>query len=211
MIHFSIFGIPVAVQPFFWVTMALLGGAIHANTPEALLELALFILAGFISIMVHELGHALTIKHYRLPTSITLQAFGGYATYPSGRLSRPQNFLVTAAGPAVQLVLALVAHVLLHRLPFNQGIFMFLDALRLVSFFWAVLNLFPVLPLDGGQLVNAVLGPARIRITLWITIIAAVGVTLLALTLHPRQYFLAIFFGMFAYQAGQALRETRLR
>lgn len=209
MIHFSIFGIPVAVQPFFWVTMALLGNAINANTPEALLKLALFMLAGFISIMVHELGHALTIKHYKLPTSITLQAFGGYATYPPGRLTRPQNFLVTAGGPAAQLVLALIAHVLLHYLPFNQGIFSFLDSLRWVSVAWAVINLFPVLPLDGGQLVNAVLGPARIRITLWITIITAVAVVLLALNLHPRQIFLAIFFGMFAFQAGQALRESR--
>ncbi|MBX3739475.1 MAG: site-2 protease family protein [Akkermansiaceae bacterium] len=209
MIHFSIFGIPVAVQPFFWVTMALLGGAIHANTPEALLKLALFILAGFISIMVHELGHALTIKHYKLPTSITLQAFGGYATYPAGRLSRPQNFLVTAGGPAAQLVLALIAHVLLHRLPYNEGIFSFLGSLRWVSVAWAVLNLLPVLPMDGGQLVNAVLGPARIRITLWITIITAVVVGLLALKIGL--FILAILLGMFAFQAGQALRETRWR
>jgi stage IV sporulation protein FB len=209
MIQFSIFGIPVAVQPFFWVTMALIGGALNANTPEALLKLALFILAGFISIMVHELGHALTIKHYKLPTSITLQAFGGYATYPSGRLSRPQNFLVTAAGPAAQLVLALVAYVLLNRLPPNDGIDKFLESLMLISLLWAVLNLLPVLPMDGGQLVNAVLGPARIRITLWITIVTGVLVGLLALKIG--MFFLAIILGMFAFQAGQALRATRWR
>jgi len=211
MIHFSIFGIPVAVQPFFWVTMALLGGALDQRTmtPDGLLKLALFMLAGFISIMVHELGHALTIRHYKLPTSITLQAFGGYATYPGGRLSRPQNFLVTAGGPAAQLILGLIAHILLHRLAYNEGIFSFLGSLRWVSVAWAVLNLLPVLPMDGGQLVNAVLGPARIRITLWITIITAVVVGLLALKIGL--FILAILLGMFAYQAGQALRETRLR
>jgi stage IV sporulation protein FB len=211
MIHFSIFGIPVAVQPFFWVTMALLGGALNPSTmtPEGLLKVVLFMLGGFISIMVHELGHALTIRHYKLPTSITLQAFGGYATYPSGRLSRPQNFLVTAGGPAAQLVLALIAHVLLNRLPQENGIYPFLVDLRWISVVWAVLNLLPVLPMDGGQLVNAVLGPAHIRITLWITIITGVLVGLLALKVGL--FFLAIFLGMFAFQAGQALREIRGR
>lgn len=210
MIHFSIFGIPVAIQPFFWVTMALIGGALDANTPEGLLRLALFIIAGFISILVHELGHALTIKHYKLPTSITLQAFGGYATYPPGRLSRPQNFLVTAAGPGLQLVLALVAHVILHRLSLGQErILWFLSDLKWVSIFWAVLNLLPVLPMDGGQLVNAVLGPARLRITLWITVVTGVIVGLLSLKIG--QFFLTILLGMFVFRAVQALREVRFR
>lgn len=205
MIHFSIFGIPVSIQPFFWITMVLLGASGGVDTPQAILELALFVLAGFISILVHELGHALTIKSYRVPTSITLQAFGGYATYPARSLNRLQSFLVTAAGPALQLVLALVAHVLINRLPFNEGIFSFLKDLRWVSIAWALLNLLPVLPLDGGQLVNALLGPSRIKITLWITIIT--GVVIGGLGLYAGLLILAILLGMFAFQAYQALRE----
>ena len=205
MIHFSIFGIPVSIQPFFWITMVLLGASGGVDTPQAILELSLFVLAGFISILVHELGHALTIKSYRVPTSITLQAFGGYATYPARSLNRLQSFLVTAAGPALQLVLALVAHVLLNRLPFNEGIFSFLKDLRWVSIAWALLNLLPVLPLDGGQLVNALLGPSRIKITLWITIIT--GVVIGGLGLYAGLLILAILLGMFAFQAYQALRE----
>lgn len=208
MLNFSIFGIPVSVQPFFWLTMALLGGALRTNSAEALLSLVLFMLAGFISILVHELGHALTIKHYRLPTQITLHGFGGYASYPGGILTRSQSFLVTAAGPAFQLVLALIAYVLMRRLPIT-GITPFLVSLYFVSFFWALLNLLPVLPMDGGQLVNATLGPARIRTTLWISIITGVGVGIYALKIG--QPFLAILLGMFAFQAGQALRETRWR
>ena len=205
MIHFSIFGIPVSIQPFFWITMVLLGASGGVDTPQAILELSLFALAGFISILVHELGHALTIKSYRVPTSITLQAFGGYATYPARSLNRLQSFLVTAAGPALQLVLALVAHVLINRLPFNEGIFSFLKDLRWVSIAWALLNLLPVLPLDGGQLVNALLGPSRIKITLWITIIT--GVVIGGLGLYAGLLILAILLGMFAFQAYQALRE----
>ena len=209
MIHFSLFGIPIQIQPFFWITMALLGGATNASTSQGLLKLGLFIIAGFISILVHELGHALTIKSYRVPTSITLQAFGGYASYPAGRLNRLQSFLVTAAGPALQLVLALVAHVLLNRLPPNEGMMMFLVALKWVSIIWALLNLLPVLPLDGGQLVNSVLGPRRIKITLWITIVTAVVVGIAGLL--TRQIFLTVLLGMFAYQAFQALKENNWR
>ncbi|HVJ46076.1 MAG TPA: site-2 protease family protein [Luteolibacter sp.] len=214
MIHFSLFGIPVAIQPFFWVTLAIIGNP-WADTPNAFLHLGLFILAGFISILVHELGHALTIKSYRVPTSITLQAFGGYASYPAGSLTRPQSFLVTAAGPALQLVLGLAAHVAIHRFPPDNGIQPFLHDLRWVSVAWAVLNLLPILPLDGGQLVNSILGPARIRITLWVTVITAGGLAagsiLLSLKNNSFSILLPLFFGMFAYQAFQALREFRHR
>ena len=61
MIQFSLFNIPIRVLPWFWVTMAFIGGVLYADTKEALFELLLFMLAGFISILVHELGHALSL------------------------------------------------------------------------------------------------------------------------------------------------------
>lgn len=211
MIQFSLFGIPIQIQPFFWVTMALLGGAIRASTSQALLELGLFVIAGFVSILIHELGHALTIKAFKLRPSITLQAFGGYASYPSGILTRPQSFMVTAAGPALQLILAAGAFFLMDvpNIQDNPNTRYFVGTLFLISTFWALLNLLPILPLDGGQLLNAVLGPARIRITLWVTIITAIvaGVLLMRFT---GPLFL-IFLGFFAYQAFQALKENNWR
>ena len=213
MIQFSLFGIPISIQPFFWVTMALLGGAFRSDTQtsDGLLRLGLFMIAGFISILIHELGHALTIKAFKLRPSITLQAFGGFASYPAGILTRPQSFLVTAGGPAIQLLLALGAFLLLDvpGIRENVNTSYFVWKLFLVSLFWALLNLLPILPLDGGQLVNAILGPARIRITLWITIIAAIGAGLL-LYRFTGPLFL-IFLGMFAFQAFQALRENNWR
>ena len=59
MIRFNLFGIPVQVQPWFWLTLVLIGGGVGANTADELLLLALFVVAGFVSILVHELGHAL--------------------------------------------------------------------------------------------------------------------------------------------------------
>ncbi len=62
MFRFTIFGIPVEVQPFFWITLIILGGASGADSKAAIFEIVLFVLAGFVSIMVHELGHALTAR-----------------------------------------------------------------------------------------------------------------------------------------------------
>ena len=77
MIHFSLFRIPIQVQPFFWITLALIGGALRADSPERILFTALFVLAGFISVLVHELGHALTARRFGAYPEIVLQAFGG--------------------------------------------------------------------------------------------------------------------------------------
>lgn len=212
MIHFSLFGIPIRVQPFFWITMALIGGAIGASSPQEILRLGLFIIAGFLSILIHELGHALTIKAFKLRPSITLEAFGGFASYPSGILTRPQSFLVTAAGPGIQLILAAIAYALLETpaIKANLNTTYFFYILFSISAFWAILNLLPVLPLDGGQLLNAVLGPARIRITLWVTIITAI-VTALVMLKFTKSFLFPIFMGFFAYQAYQLLKQSPRR
>ena len=207
MIRFSIFGIPVQVQPFFWITLAIIGGAINANSPEAQLRLGLFLLAGFVSILVHELGHALTARKFGARSEIVLQAFGGYAAYSGVRLTRPQSFAVTAAGPAVQIVLGLALLQVLPYLPdLNPNMLYFLKILVWISLVWAILNLLPVLPLDGGQMLNAILGPQRIRITLWTTIIVSVAAGLLALR-FTGSILMPVFMGMFAWQAWQALRQ----
>lgn len=210
MIRFSIFGIPVLVHPFFWITLALIGGALGANSPDAILRVCLFLLAGFVSILVHELGHALTARKFGARSEIVLQAFGGYAAYSGVRLTRPQSFMVTAAGPAVQILLGLVLLILYYLPPLrqtlNENADYFLNRLIVISIVWALLNLLPVLPLDGGRLLDSILGPERIRITLWVTVIVA---SLLAVISWRAtgSILLPIFMGMFAWQGWQALRQ----
>ena len=209
MIRFSLFGIPVEIQPFFWITLVLLGGVTGADTAAAILDIGLFVIAGFISILVHELGHALTARSFGASSAITLQAFGGYATYSGVRLNRWQSFLVTAAGPGIQITLGAVVFLLAQQLPnlSPQGA-SFLQTLVFISFFWAILNLLPVVPLDGGQMLNAILGPDRIKVTLWISIVVAI-VTGLAVFKFTGSFIFPIFLGMFAWQAFQALKEQR--
>lgn len=209
MVRFSIFNIPVRVHPFFWVTLAIIGGALGANSPQDILRVAFFLLAGFVSIMVHELGHALTARKFGAHSEIVLEAFGGYAAYSGVRLTRPQSFLITAAGPAVQILLGLAVLLLLRQVPgLSHNAEHFLRILVWISVVWAVLNLLPVLPLDGGQLLSVVLGPQRMRTTLWISLIVAVTIGLLLFSLTGSILF-PIFMAMFAWQAWQALRQQR--
>jgi Zn-dependent protease len=209
MIRFSLFGIPVEVQPFFWITLVILGGVGGADSSAAIFNIVLFVLAGFISVLVHELGHALTARSFGAHSAITLQAFGGYAAYSGVRLSRWQSFLVTAAGPAIQIVLGLAVLLLIRSIPglSPQGSY-FLNILMIISFVWAILNLLPVVPLDGGQMLNAALGPARIKVTLWISIVVAL-VCAIAMFSYTRSILFPIFLGMFAWQAFQGLKEHR--
>ncbi len=210
MIRFSLFGIPVEIQPFFWVTMALIGGAFGADSLPALLEMGLFIIAGFISILVHEFGHALTIKGFGLPTAVTLQAFGGFATYPAGILNRKKSFLVSAAGPAIQLLLAVIAFLMTQHVPAiytNENAYHFFFTIFGISAFWAIINLLPVLPLDGGQILNAILGPQRIKITLWITIFTS-AIAAVLMFKYLGTFLFPIFLASFGFQAFKALQET---
>jgi stage IV sporulation protein FB len=212
MIQFSLFNIPIRVLPWFWLTLAFIGGAFRADTKEAIFQLLLFMLAGFISILVHELGHGLTAKRFGKQVEIVLQAFGGYAAYSGGgRLSRVQTFLITAAGPAIQILLggaALGLILLVPGLSFN-GKYFFMRLCE-ISFLWAVLNLIPVLPMDGGRIMETLLGPERIRLTLKISIGVAVTVGLLALQFRIGML-LPIFMGLMAYECYKSLRSISWR
>lgn len=209
MVRFSIFGIPVEVQPWFWLTLALIGGINDAGTPDGLLRLLLFVLAGFISVLVHELGHALTGKRFGAATAITLHAFGGYATFPAGRFTRGQDFLVTAAGPAIQLVLGgIFLAILKSDTDFAPMGVVFLRALAGISIFWAILNLIPVIPLDGGRLMASILGPRKIVLTLKVSMAIAIAASALMLYFNIGLIF-PILLGFMAYQNWQELQHRR--
>jgi stage IV sporulation protein FB len=210
MIQFSLFNIPIRIQPWFWLTMAFIGGVLRVDGKEAFFLLLLFLIAGFISILVHELGHALTAKAFGKHVEIVLQAFGGYAAYSGGApLSRTRTFLVTAAGPALQIVLGLAVYFFAKSFPgMSFEATYFVGKLYEISFIWALLNLLPVLPLDGGRLIQTILGPSRIKLTLLISIVVAAGVGVLYF-MKTGDPLLPIFMGMFAYESFKALKELR--
>lgn len=180
MVRFTLFNIPVSIHWMFWLLAAFLGGALRAQTPDQLLYTATFMAAAFVSILVHELGHALAGLRMGAPRAeIHLHGMGGLAQFQAARFTRKQSILVTAAGPAASLALAGVFFVVgiavlgvegERSIPFLY-LQLFVGTMIGINVFWTVFNLFPALPLDGGQIVRDSLGPQRIKTTCIISFI----------------------------------------
>ena len=192
--------------------MAFIGGGLHAANSTDILLVLVFVFAGFLSIMIHELGHALTIRKYGLPAAITLQAFGGYASFPAGKLDRKQSFVVTAAGPALQFVFGVLLIVLAPSISVPEGsLFLpFLRDLIWVSIAWSILNCLPVYPMDGGQMMAAILGPKKQHNVHLISSIVAVIIGV-AGYLYLATILLPIFMALFAWQNWQSYQASSPR
>ena len=105
-IHFVLFGFPVRIHPLFWLMALILG----YNSPGAK-EIAAWVAAVLISILVHELGHALVLRAYGVRPSITLHGLGGVTSSNTGQAFAPQlrtleEVVISAAGPAAGFLLA---------------------------------------------------------------------------------------------------------
>lgn len=189
--------------------MAFIGGGLHAANSTDILLVLVFVFAGFLSIMIHELGHALTIRKYGLPAAITLRAFGGYASFPADKLDRKQSFVVTAAGPALQFVFGVLLIVLAPSISIPEGsLFLpFLRDLIWVSIAWSILNCLPVYPMDGGQMMAAILGPKKQHNVHLISFIVAVIIGI-AGYLYLGTILLPIFMALFAWQNWQSYQAS---
>lgn len=205
MIRFQIFGFPVVIHWFFWVNCALLGGAIGADSPQRMQMLLGWLLVAFASVLIHELGHALAMRHFGdRQVGILLYAFGGLAR-GSRWLSRQEDVIVSAAGPFTQLAAAVVMWWVLDAWkPGSPLVYYTLRSFQHISIFWAVLNLLPIIPLDGGHISRALFGPMRQQMALKLSLVCAVIMALYAI-----QHFgliSMVFFGLFAWNNYKELR-----
>jgi stage IV sporulation protein FB len=205
MIRFTLLGFPILVHWMFWVNVALLGGAIDANTPGKMQGLLGWVVAAFVSIVIHEMGHALAMRKFGdRQVGILLYAFGGLAR-GSRWLSRKEDILVSAAGPALQIAAGFALELLLTSWV-TESIFLgsFVGSFIYVSIFWALLNLLPIQPLDGGHICRAFLGGGRLRISLIISLVCAVGMALYAL--QKGNIYQTLFFGMLGFNNWKELQ-----
>jgi stage IV sporulation protein FB len=213
MLRFDVAGFPVGVHWMFWVISALLGGALYANEPAEWADVGIWVGVVFFSILVHELGHALAARHYRLPSEIILHGCGGVTIMPAGHLSRGQSIVVSAAGPTASIGLGVLVWIAARFAPIGHpGIAVAISDALWVNFGWTVINLLPIQPMDGGQILRDLLGPSRFKITCVIGMVCAAAVGALALKVGLT--FLAFFMFYFAYlnfvgQAGDGGVITR--
>ena len=196
--RFNLFGFPVTVEPWFWLVSFLMGGGIEARGREGFTLVAIWIAVVFVSIMVHELGHALAGRRFGAHPEIGLHGMGGVAVMHGGYFTRWQSIFVSAAGPLASLALGTASFAFaLWQQPANGMVHVALRDLLFVNFFWTAVNLLPILPLDGGQITRDVLGPRRIQIAIWLGVICAAAVGLWAFSV--RQTFLGVMMLILAF------------
>jgi stage IV sporulation protein FB len=178
-LKFSLLGIPVRVHPLFWVMTAALGWETHDR-----FYVFVWIACVFISILVHEFGHALTAERLsRARPSVNLYLMGGLCSYDKEDRGPWRRAAVLIMGPGAGfllfgLVLSVglsvlgvadfwpVGEIQVHpvpswftHLPDGVGVavwYAYHDLLY-INLFWGLFNLLPMYPLDGGQLASVFL------------------------------------------------------
>jgi Zn-dependent protease len=147
---------------------------------------AAFVLALYVSVLVHELAHVAVARRFRLRVqSVTLHLLGG-ETLIEGESRTPWQELATSiAGPIASLVIGLVG---LEIESNTTGTFSdIVYSIAYVNILVAIFNMLPGLPLDGGRVFRAVIWQITgneatgVRIAAWIGRFAAVGVLVFAL------------------------------
>lgn len=205
-LNFNLFGIPVQVKPWFWLSAILLGLP-QAQEAGDWLPLATWVGVVFISLLIHELGHAFAGRALGHRPFIVLTFMGG-AAVSSQEFGWRQVF-VTAAGPAAGFSLFLLIHVLWSRgvLPTSVTVQQF----WMVNLFWTVFNLLPVFPLDGGQMMQgttqAIVPRWSMMLTHSISVVVAALVAIFGLM--SGAIFLTVFFAMFCLLNIQILQGNR--
>jgi Zn-dependent protease len=234
-LRFSLAGIPVRVHPLFWLIALLLGSS------GALIEIPIWIVVVFISILIHELGHALAFRFYGIRSQIVLHAMGGLtipestpwgAGWASVSPSPKQEIVISLAGPfagfsfaaLVMAIATLTGGSLLTGklfgiiplpltaiMPFGGTMLsIFVSMLLWVNVFWGIFNLLPVYPLDGGQVTRNVLIQVDpwdgARKSLWVSVVVG-GIIALAGLLVMRSPYIALLFGLLAFQSYQSLQR----
>lgn len=155
-LRFRLFNIPVSIRPSFLVIAAVIGFT-ASRSAEFILSWVGVI---FVSILVHELGHALTARSFGSEVRIELNGVGGLTswTVPPEEFGPGRRALVAAAGSAVGVLFGGLVWVFEAATGPYFGLAEFIVAnLIFVNVFWGLLNWLPLRPLDGGHLLESLL------------------------------------------------------
>lgn len=231
MIRFTLFGVQVSIHPTLWLTLAILGRAYMVSNMVELMSALLFIIAAFVVLLMHEMGHALVGR--RLgggAPSVYLAWLGGDCTNETARLTRLQGVVMTASGPLASLAVGLVTYLILCLYVGDFGLgsvlsvgfafgvmpaevlmaypplaMFFFFYLIEVSFWWTILNMLPIFPLDGGQIMQGLM-KSRVQmhaISLTVAIVLSLAFAVLGLWL------LSIFMILLAVLNHKFYQESR--
>lgn len=159
-LRWSMLGIPVRVHPLFWL-MALLLVYSQERPFSSVLTLSGCI---FVSILVHEFGHALAHRHYGDDEPyVVLYHFGGLCVGGPQSPRRWPRISILLWGPLAGFILGGIAKAVQWSIESgyiqesSKSIDEILRSLIWVNLIWGLVNLIPVFPLDGGQIMREVI------------------------------------------------------
>lgn len=210
-IEFRLFRIPVRIHLWFWL-MALWLWTL--NSEEGWAGLVIWVAVVFQGILMHELGHALVGRAFGRQPRIELVALGGLTWWEQREPMSPgRSLVVSAAGPAVGIFIGSLSLVLMDvlRVPDPSLARYAFHSLVFINLGWGLLNLLPVLPLDGGNIVASLLelvAPSRGRLLACYVSFAVIGL-LFAVTVTLKQYPATILLFLLAFSTFQAFRAER--
>ena len=195
MLRFNFFNIPIRVQLLFWLSAFFIAGGLQMrDTPDwgfILLKMGIV----FLSIFVHELGHASASIYWGGRPQVELHALGGVTLLGHNAFTRWQHLGITCAGPLASVFLAAICFFIY---PYSELAFRGVLSFAIwINVIWTLFNLLPILPMDGGQILRGLLGPERMRWSCVIGMIAAILLAVWAALIGF--YFMAAILGYFAY------------
>ena len=163
---FDVAGTAVRVHFTFFLLLAWIGAVNWSRGgPAAAVDGIVFILLLFACVVLHEFGHIVAARRYGIRTpDVTLLPIGGVASLERMPEKPSQEIVVALAGPAVNLVIALVLIVVLgarfdltHVAQLEQAQSTLTGRLAAANVALLVFNLIPAFPMDGGRVLRALL------------------------------------------------------
>ncbi|HEY1908875.1 MAG TPA: site-2 protease family protein [Myxococcaceae bacterium] len=214
-LRFRLGPITVLVHPAHFLVGLLFGltsmGELGPNaTPAAKGILILtWIVVVFVSVLVHELGHALAFRAFGYASTVRLIMFGGVTTPATDApLTWGKDVVSTLAGPIFGAGLGVLCWWASRSFSMSEDLYRALRLAAAANAGWAVLNLLPILPMDGGRVSRALLarvfGRGGVIAALGIGVLTCAGLALLVYR-GGGDPVLLVFLLLFGFQNFQAL------
>ncbi|GAA1407445.1 M50 family metallopeptidase [Catellatospora coxensis] len=209
-----ILGFPLRLSAS-WVVMSLLitwwygdrlGDTLHLDGAARYLAGLGFVACLLLSVLLHELGHALTARHYGIGVKgITLDLLGGYTEFEHDSPRHGVELATALAGPGVSALLGVGSVIATVLLPNGTIVDQIAFQLALCNIIVAIYNALPGWPLDGGRALRAVVWgikgdkDAGLLFAGWSGRVVAVATALISLWLYYTGWYqlVGVVFGMF--------------
>jgi Zn-dependent protease len=205
---FSLFKIPFIVGIEFFL-LAVLLAANRISQPSRIL---IWVGVVFLSIIIHELGHAFSFRIFGYSPRIRLHSFGGETSISGENHLKPwQDIVVGLAGPLSGILCGGSLYLIYLFLPQSVILNDIMNDVIRVNIGWSIINLFPLYPLDGGQITKTVIASIfkkRGELIFYIfSMTIALGLAMLSL--YYQSYWIALVTGFLFIQNIQTFRYMR--